>query len=71
MKLESDMFIYSSSAALKGYVTRFGPQSRCGDKLLEIRVRYKFLYSSSAALEGYVTRIGRQAVLFRGQLTRN
>ena len=45
------MFLYS--AALKRYLSRQGPQTRFGDNLLGIRVRYMFL--CSAVLKRYFT----------------
>ena len=51
------MFLYS--AVLKRYLTRLGPQSRFGDKLLGIGVRYMFLYS--AVLKWYLSRLGPQS----------
>ena len=52
------MFLYSS-AALKRHLSRLGPQSRFGDKLLGTRVRYMFLYS--AVLKRYLSRLGPQS----------
>ena len=51
------MFLYS--AVLKRYLTRLVPQSRCGDKLLGIIVRYMFLYS--AVRKRYLSRLGPQS----------
>ena len=52
------MFLYSS-AALKRHLSRLGPQSRVGDKLLGIGVRYMFLYS--AVLKRHLSRFGLQS----------
>ena len=51
--------MFLCSAVLKRYLSRLGPQSRFGDKLLGIRVRYMFLYS--AVLQRYWTRLGPQS----------
>ena len=50
------MFLYI--AVLKRHLSRLGPQSRFGDKLLGIRVRYMFLYS--AVLKRHLSRLEPQ-----------